>query len=79
LSRLLGKDRDATDKVLNALFLSEQWVIADQSVTVGSLDPAAASKYFEDIANWGWITFKVRLTEPDPAKRKEMVVERKGR
>ncbi|MCK8496050.1 hypothetical protein M0L20_29560 [Spirosoma sp. RP8] len=76
VGRLIGKDRDKTDKILNALFLSESYEVAGETVAVvrslSDLDPAAASIYFEDIANWVWVKFNVRLTEPDPTKRKSL-------
>jgi hypothetical protein len=74
VGRLIGKDRDQTDKILNSLFLSRQEVVAGETVTVvrslSDLDPVAASDYFASIAGWVWIKCRVRLTEPDPAKRK---------
>ncbi|QMW02295.1 hypothetical protein [Spirosoma foliorum] len=74
VGRLIRMDRDKTDKVLNALFLCEQCEIAGQVVTVvrslSDLDPPGAAQYFDEIAAWVYNNYRVRLTPPDPAKRK---------
>ena len=74
VGKLIDKGREQTDKVLNALFLSEQWEIAGQTITVvrslSDLDPAAAAQYFDEVAAWVFTTYGVRLHAPDPTKAK---------
>ncbi len=75
VGKLIDKSREQTDKVLNALFLSEQWTIAGSVITVvrslSDLDPAGAMDYFDAVAVWVYTTYGVRLEAPDSAKRKE--------
>ncbi|SFF32888.1 hypothetical protein [Spirosoma endophyticum] len=70
VGKLIDRGREETDKVLNALFLSEQWTIAGTSVRVvkslSDLDPAGAMDYFNAIAVWVYNTYHVRLDAPDP-------------
>lgn len=74
VGRLIGKNSDQTDRVLNSLFLHEPWTIGGEVVTIvkslSDLEPVSASIYFESITIWVWDKYRVRLTEPDPAKRK---------
>ncbi|SFF21934.1 hypothetical protein [Spirosoma endophyticum] len=74
VGKLIDKGREETDKVLNALFLSEPWEVAGQVVTVvrslSDLDPAAAAQYFDEVAAWVFTTYGVRLTALDPSKAK---------
>jgi hypothetical protein len=74
VGKLIGKDREQTDKLLNALFLSEPCTVAGQVVTVcqslSALDCSGVSNYFSSIRMWAWEKYKVRLREPDPDKRK---------
>jgi hypothetical protein len=75
VGKLIDKSREQTDKVLNALFLSESWTVAGTTLIVvrslSDLDAMGAVDYFNQIARWVWETYGVRLTEPDPAKRKQ--------
>ena len=75
VGKLIDKGREETDKVLNALFLSQRWPVAGTFITVvrslSDLDPASTSDYFEQIMAWVYDTYGVRLTEPDPEKRQK--------
>lgn len=75
VGKLIDRDRDGTDKVLNALFLSERWQVGDEEITVvrslSDLDPMGASDYFAQIVDWVWTMYRVRLSEPDPERSKQ--------
>ena len=74
VGKLIDKGREETDKILNALFLTSPCTVAGTTLTVAcslsDLDPMQASDYFEQIAGWVYDTYGVRLTEPDPTKRR---------
>lgn len=74
VGKLIDTDREQTDKILNALFLSEVCTVAGTTLTIvrslSDLDASAATDYFEQIAGWVYDTYGVRLNPPDPQKRK---------
>lgn len=74
VGKLIDEGREQTDRILNALFLSSSCTVAGITLTVvrslSDLDPAAAADYFEQVAGWVYDTYGVRLSEPDPNKRK---------
>lgn len=71
VSKLIGKDREETDKILNALFLTKQVEVAGQAVAIVlSLSDLATSsnvsEYFRQVRLWVFQTYRVKLREPDP-------------
>lgn len=77
VGKLIGLDKEATDKALCALFLASPCKVADEVITVvrslSDLDPTEASNYFSEIRMWTWAKYKRRLAEPDALLRKKRV------